>query len=74
MSDEKVEIVRRLYAAWAAGDVPGRLEDPIHADVEYVEPARGDRARHQDGHRRIHSRDAEVCARRGSSGRQKSSG
>ena len=38
MSDHQVEIVRRLYANWAAGDVPGPVE-LFQDDVEYVNPA-----------------------------------
>jgi ketosteroid isomerase-like protein len=38
MSDRNVEIVRRLYRAWAGGDVPGPHEY-FHDDVEYVNPA-----------------------------------
>ena len=33
-----VEVVRRIYSAWAAGDIPGPLE-LFHDDVEYVNPA-----------------------------------
>jgi uncharacterized protein len=32
-----VEVVRRLYGAWAVGDVPGPLE-LFQDDVEYVNP------------------------------------
>jgi uncharacterized protein (TIGR02246 family) len=38
VSDHNVQIVRRLYASWAAGDVPGPVE-LFHDDVEYVNPA-----------------------------------
>jgi uncharacterized protein len=33
-----VEVVRRIYSAWAVGDIPGPLEF-FHDDVEYVNPA-----------------------------------
>ena len=32
-----VEVVRRIYSAWADGDIPGPLE-LFHDDVEYVNP------------------------------------
>jgi ketosteroid isomerase-like protein len=37
MSRENVEVVRRLYAAWAHDEVPGPLE-LLHPDIEYVNP------------------------------------
>jgi uncharacterized protein len=37
MPDSNVEIVRRIYGAWAVGDIPGPLE-LFHDDVEYVNP------------------------------------
>jgi ketosteroid isomerase-like protein len=37
-STGNTEVVRRLYAAWAAGDLPGPVEF-FHDDVEYVNPA-----------------------------------
>jgi ketosteroid isomerase-like protein len=37
MSDRNVEIVQRIYAAWAVGDIPGPLE-LLDDDVEYVNP------------------------------------
>ncbi len=38
MSQENVEVVRRFYAAWSRGDLPGpsELMDP---EIEYVNPA-----------------------------------
>ena len=38
MSDENIEIVRRIYRTWGRGDVPGPAE-LFHDDVEYVNPA-----------------------------------
>jgi ketosteroid isomerase-like protein len=35
MSQENVEVVRSIYAAWLAGESPRELIDP---DVEYVNP------------------------------------
>lgn len=37
MPDRNVEVVRRLYAAWGAGDLPGPVE-LFQDDVEYVNP------------------------------------
>lgn len=37
MPERDAETVRRLYRAWAAGDIPGPLE-LFHDDVEYVNP------------------------------------
>jgi uncharacterized protein len=37
MSARNVEMVRRIYAAWAVGDIPGPLE-LFDDDVEYVNP------------------------------------
>jgi ketosteroid isomerase-like protein len=37
MADRNAETVRRLYAAWAAGDLPGPVEF-LDDDVEYVNP------------------------------------
>jgi ketosteroid isomerase-like protein len=37
MSQENIEIVRLIYAAWAAGGVPGPVE-LLDRDIEYVNP------------------------------------
>ena len=37
MAGENVEIVRRIYATWARGELPGPSEF-FHDDVEYVNP------------------------------------
>ena len=38
MSDANIELVRRLYAAWNEGDVPGVLDLLDPAGFEFVEP------------------------------------
>jgi ketosteroid isomerase-like protein len=38
VSERNIEIVRRLYAAWAAGEVPGPVE-LFDEEVEYVNPS-----------------------------------
>jgi ketosteroid isomerase-like protein len=43
MSEENVEVVRRIYAAWLEGR---SARDLIDADVEYVKPAGCRRGRH----------------------------
>jgi ketosteroid isomerase-like protein len=37
MSQENIEIVRRIYAAWTGDDVPGPVE-LLDRDIEYVNP------------------------------------
>lgn len=37
MSEENVEVVRRIYAAWSRGELPGPAE-LIDPEVEYVNP------------------------------------
>lgn len=37
MSAENIEIVRRLYEAWARQEIPGPRE-LLHPDIEYVNP------------------------------------
>ncbi len=37
MSQENIEIVRRIYAAWTGNDVPGPVE-LLDRDIEYVNP------------------------------------
>ena len=37
MSQENIEIVRRIYAAWAGAHVPGPVE-LLDRDIEYVNP------------------------------------
>ena len=38
MSEENVEVVRRVYEAWAHGKFPGPVDD-LDPEIEYVNPA-----------------------------------
>jgi|SRR5215211_1663483 len=38
MSQENVEVVRRIYASWAAGSSPAE-SNLLHADIEWVNPS-----------------------------------
>ena len=37
MSEENVEVVRRVYEAWAGGEFPGPVDD-LDPEIEYVNP------------------------------------